>query len=316
METHQTSHTAHPYHHVNDQPLLMDFFRICRAAGNPHEFPAPIDLRELLALPEVRQTIRLWQAPDGKLAAYALVDPYHNLVSDIHPELESITLEDEIVAWGVYCRLDVAPKGEQLPTLDCACRAGDLRRIAMLQRNGFQRLEVESIHLERDLSLPIPAHPLPAGFVIRPSAGNAEVDEWVALHRATFGSDSMTSALRVAMLAEPLYQFELDLVCVAPDGRLAGYCCCGLSDEDPDASQPHRGYTDPVAVHPAYERLGLFKALLANGSVRLHARGVQIVEMGTPSDNPAMLAAARALGFAVTISNIWFSKSFKADFGA
>ena len=59
---------------------------------------------------------------------------------------------------------------------------------------------------------------LPPGFTIRPAGGAAEAEAWVVLHRAAFGTERMELEERLAMLAEPEYDPQLDLVAVAPDG--------------------------------------------------------------------------------------------------
>jgi mycothiol synthase len=75
----------------------------------------------------------------------------------------------------------------------------------------------------------------------------------VALHRAAFGTDHMTAAERRAMMSAPDYDPELDLVVVAPDGRLAGFCVCGIPVEENAVTRRNEGYADPVGVHPAFQ---------------------------------------------------------------
>jgi hypothetical protein len=45
-------------------------------------------------------------------------------------------------------------------------------------------------------------------------------------HRAAFGTEYLTVEERLATMREPEYDPELDLLAVAPDGRLAAYCMC------------------------------------------------------------------------------------------
>ncbi|MDQ2996728.1 MAG: hypothetical protein M3R61_06680, partial [Chloroflexota bacterium] len=73
------------------------------------------------------------------------------------------------------------------------------------------------------VATPLPEYrPAPAGFRIRSLNGHAEVDAYVALHRAVFQSESMTSAWRQRTVAHPAYLPQLDLVAADADGQLAG----------------------------------------------------------------------------------------------
>jgi len=60
-------------------------------------------------------------------------------------------------------------------------------------------------------------------------AGASEVQDYVELHRAVFESTNMTHAWRARTLGCLGYLHDLDLVAVAPDGRLAAFCIGWLS---------------------------------------------------------------------------------------
>jgi len=73
---------------------------------------------------------------------------------------------------------------------------------------------------------------LPPGFSIRSLVGVNDVDAWVALHRAAFGTQNMTVEYRLAMLDAPGYDPELDLVVMASGGELSAYCVGFISQEE------------------------------------------------------------------------------------
>lgn len=54
----------------------------------------------------------------------------------------------------------------------------------------------------------------------------------------------------------PQYQPELDIVAVASDGSLAGFCVGWLN------SERHTGLIEPLGVHPRFHHLGIGRALL------------------------------------------------------
>ena len=55
----------------------------------------------------------------------------------------------------------------------------------------------------------------------------------MALHRDAFGTTRMTVEGRLAMMRDPEYRSELDLVAVAPDGSRATSPCAGACRSHP-----------------------------------------------------------------------------------
>ena len=202
------------------RPALYDLLVAVRPAKRIADYPSAVDLRELLALPAVQDNTRLWFDAADRLVGFAFVDHYQNLRFEFDPQVLSPGIEAEIVAWGVDCIRRVMQATGESFTLDASCREDDTGYIALLERHGFIQEALRSVHMVRSLYDPIPAPHLPAGFSIRHVTGEHEVDALVALHRAAFGTEHMTVEERLAMMRVPDYELELDLVVVAPDGRL------------------------------------------------------------------------------------------------
>ena len=199
-------------------------------------------------------------------------------------------------------------KGEA-QTLDASALETDAPRLAFLERHGFQRQEESSILMSRPLDEPIPDPILPPGFTIRPMAGEAEVEAYVALHRAAFGTGNMTVAYRRTIMSAPDFIPELDLVAVAPNGDLAALCVCQIfSDDSSRADGAKEGWTDPVATHPSYQRLGLARALMLHGMRLLKARGIDTAILGTSSENKAMQRTAESIGFRMASNTLMYCK--------
>lgn len=300
--------TSRLYADANDLTRIIDLLFRVRAPARIAAYPAPADLRELLAVPDLQANTRLWETESGRLCAFALVDAYHNLLFEFEGDIAGPDLPAELIQWGVECRRRQPMVEGEPVTLDFCCRAEDEERLTLLTQHGFTRQPTCTLRLTRSLHDPIPEPTLPAGFTLRPTTGQDEVEAWVALHRAAFGTEHMTIEERSAMLSGPDYDPELDLVVVAPDGRLAAYCVCWISQEENAQTGRNEGYTDPVATHPDYQRRGLARALLLTGLRLLQARGVETAVMGTSSENEGMLRAATAVGFQVISTNIWLAK--------
>ncbi len=174
-------------------------------------------------------------------------------------------------------------------TLDTACFEDDAWRLAVLEQHGFVVQPVYTLTFSRPLAEPIGEPLLPAGFHIRCATGEQEAEALTALHRAAFGTEHMTVEERLAMMRVPEYDPALDLIAVAPDGSLAGYCFCSISHEEGSCL----GHTDPVATHPRFQRLGLARALMLTGLRKLKERGAETAMLGTSSENTAMQQSSR-----------------------
>jgi len=295
--------SSRPYFHSDDISVLVDFLKTVRPAEWISEYPSEVDLQESMGRASIREKTRLWNDEQGRLSAFAfLLEPYNNFVFEIKPDAGP-KIEDVLITWGIKSA------DRSMNSLDTSCREDDLHRIALLERNGFIRLEENTLRLARSLDEPIPPLLLPEGFTIRPITGENEVDSIVALHRSAFGTSNMTRDERLAIMRASDYDPKLDLVVVASDGRLAGYCTCSISPAENQRSGVKIGHTDPVAVRPDFRRLGLAQALLLTGTQLLKERGMGLALLGTSSDNLPMQKAAQAAGFRVYSKRIWFSKT-------
>jgi mycothiol synthase len=291
-----------------DLQAMIDLLVAVRPASRITDYPGIVDLHELLGTPTVRANTRLWEDADGQLVGFACVDTYNNLWFEIAPRACGGGIESQMIAWGVERVRDVIQQHCEPITLDTSCRDEDTGRIVLLKQHGFVIQAVRSLHMIRLLDEPIPAPRVPAGFVVRHVAGEQEVEPFVALHRAAFGTEYMTVEGRLAMLRAPEYDPELDLVAVAPNGTFAANCMCSISQEENARTGRNEGYIDTVATHPAFQCQGLARALLLTGLHLLKQRGVETAVLGTSSENTAMQQAAASVGFRVQSTRVWFAR--------
>jgi GNAT superfamily N-acetyltransferase len=93
----------------------------------------------------------------------------------------------------------------------------------------------------------------------------------------------------------PLFDHDLDLVIVAPDGSLAAGCVCWMDTAN------HIGLFEPLGTRPEHRRRGLATALALEGMRRLRTRGatrvqVEAIDPGRGRDGiPPEFTAARAV---------------------
>jgi ribosomal protein S18 acetylase RimI-like enzyme len=250
----------------SDLPLIAELI-----GATPAKTPHRIDFPWRLSSPTLQseRDVRLVEDADGTLLGFAAWQIYWAVLDFwVRPGPHQSTVEDGIFTWALEHFRDLdRERGRPLPYWVDA-REDDAERIAAVARHGFTiDDDYGHVTLSRSLAEPIPTIGLPDGFTIRPVAGNGEVDGYAALHRAAFNSTSMTPGWRARTLESPQYRSDLDLVAVAPDGELAGFCVCWLD------SSGHFGQIEPLGVHPNFHRHGLARALMNECFRRLESHG-------------------------------------------
>ena len=295
------------YTHTVDLQAMIDLLYSARPVTRLNDFPGENNLREMLATEPQQQHTRLWSSPDGSLIAFALVDAYNNLWFEMAANDDQ--LADQIIRWGVEDLCASVAEPDDALTLDTNCGDDNVERLALLKRHGFAEQPIRTLHMTRSLAEPIPEPQFPAGFSVRPIAGESEAEQVTALHQAAFGTNHLTLEDRLAIMRTPEYDPALDLIAIAPTGDFTGYCTGQINAAENARTGQQMGYTDPVAVHPAYQGRGLAKALLLSACRLLKQRGMTIATLGTSSENIAMQRAAEAAGYRIQSSKVWLAKA-------
>ena len=120
----------------------------------------------------------------------------------------------------------------------------------------------------------------------------------------------MTVAWRERTLRCPEYQADLDLVAVAPGGRLAAFCVCWLDER---LAEGRGGQVEPLGVHQDFRNLGLGQAILSEGLRRLSLRGARGVYVETDRHRNAALGLYEALGFGPLHDVLVVRKDYEAQ---
>lgn len=289
------------YEGEKDFQTMLDLMSRIRPAVHASDYPTKVDIEENLAVEEIRANARLW-FDAGQPIGWAYVDTLHNLYWELEKSYTD-SVGAEMVVWGMNCVRKNLAAGES-STLDASCREDYQERMDFIRQHGFRQTEVVTVHMKRNLSEHISAPELPQGFQMRSVKGIEEAEAIASTHRAAFGTDYMTTENRLIIMNSSEYDPSLDLVVVAPDGTIAAYCTCSTKPGG-------QGYTDPVAVHPNYQRKGLSRALLLKGMQMLKERGMKSAHLGTSGDNIAMQKSTETAGFFLEHKVIWFEKEVK-----
>jgi len=153
----------------------------------------------------------------------------------------------------------------------------------------------------------IPRYPLPAGFTLRLLAGESEVETYVALHRAVFQTKNMTVEWRKRTLIHPDYIPELDIVVVAPDGRLAAFCI-GWLDKSPGGE--NIGQIEPLGCHSDFRRYALGRVALCEILRRLQQLGAGQIFVETDSYRNTAFRLYESVGFRVLRHGLVYGKDY------
>jgi len=262
-------------------------------ANTPHIVDLPWRMSSLVTT--ASRDAYVWQDEDGIFFgfaawqyAWAALDYY------IRPGLHQQDIEHQLyrVMEQRFHKLD-QERGELLPYW-VEFRDDDAERKVAAEQHGYiLEVDYDYVQMQHSLTELLEKPHLPTDFTIRPLAGTQEVKAYVALHRAAFESTSMTSAWRHGTLLTPYYQPELDIVVVAPDGTLAGFCVGWLD--------PYRGIgqIEPMGVHPGFQGMGLGRALLYEILRRFQAHGAKEARVEPDGGRVPAIQAYESVGFAV-----------------
>jgi len=129
---------------------------------------------------------------------------------------------------------------------------------------------------------------LPERYIIRPLADD-EANKYVDLHQSVFQSKNMTNDWRKRTLQ--VHNPETDLVALAPDGSLAGFCIGWLYKD--------MGQIEPMGIHENHRKIGLGHALLAETIKRLQKQGTKKIFVETDNFRDDALQLYESIGFQV-----------------
>ena len=298
-----------PYTGPADQAAMAALVRAF-PADNLHVTDLPYRFSSW-AFDDPRNAAR-WVDAAGQLAAWAVLQtPFWALDYAYRPDADP-AVHHQILAWAsdrARSALDT-PSGR--PSWFANVFTGQAQRRRDLEQAGFACVadigedSWSKVLLRR--AEPAPAAPaLPAGFSLRPLAGADEVSAYVDLHRAVFESTNMTVDWRARTLRHPAYHPELDLVAVAPDGRLAAFCV-GWFQAGPLPS----GQIEPMGVHSDFRQLGLGRAILSEAVRRLVNLGVAHIDVETDSYRNAAFELYEAVGFRVIQDVLVYRQDYAA----
>jgi mycothiol synthase len=255
----------------------------------------------------------IWEQSPGEMVAWAVVQsPFWCIDYAVHPAAPPDMLHP-ILAWADerakalqgthFARPCWFINGFKDHPDEAVIEGADFRSQANVGEDSWTK-----VLFQRANQSPV-ERALPAGFAIRPLGGASEAAAYVALHRATFGSENMTIGWRERTLQHPAYRPELDLVLIDAENQLAGFCIGWLAAHGPGGTPA--GQIEPMGVRADLQGQGLGQALLNNCLARLLAAGARSLFVETDNYRNAAFKLYQSAGFEVQREVIVYRKDYE-----
>lgn len=316
-----TSTTSRLYQGQDDLNLMAEFAREMAARRSPgvtYLRPGDVSWQLYLAhTPAWFELIRLWFA-DGKLVAWAIFEPPLTAEMDVHADLSSDSLFDEVTGWLIEKRAELLQSGDTAVPIAYAMLASESVSVTSLEsdtvrndylaRSGWQRTDARhNVKYRRNLEREVEQATVPAGYRVR-NVTEADVDERAELHReawAVWGPSSFSASRYRRLRAQPEYDERFDIVTEGPAGELLS-SCLGWVDRVSGT-----GHFEPVGTRASEAGKGLGRAAILEGLRRMRAEGLHTAFIGTASVNERALRLYPACGFEFVERELYWAKAVR-----
>jgi ribosomal protein S18 acetylase RimI-like enzyme len=277
-------------------------------AENMHVIDLPYRLSSW-ALDEP-DNVGLWVDEHGQLIAWAVMQtPFWTIDYLLRPDTDS-NLHTQVLRWADKRAQDLITTPYGHPTWFVNVAADQTKRRLELEQNGYaSQVDVgeNAVWMERSRKMNVPSYPLPGGFSMRSLAGESEVEAYVELHQAVFETKNMTTEWRLRTLKHPDYQPELDVVVVAPDGRLVAFCIGWLSKT---VDGGLRGQIEPLGCHADFRSYALGRVALCETLRRLRQHGAESIFVETDNYRNTAFRLYESVGFRVIQEVLVYRKDY------
>jgi ribosomal protein S18 acetylase RimI-like enzyme len=233
----------------------------------------------------------LWEAADGHIVAAAHLDGPGDCFLQVHPAFHTPELDTDMITLAEERFATL--QGDRRRLVIWAHASDGMRRDLLAQR-GYHAGDYPEYQRRRRMEIRSPDAPPPAGYTVRALGDSTELParswlSWKAFHPDEPDEKYEGWEWYRNVQRAPLYRRDLDLVAVAADGELAAFCTLWFDDVTRTAA------FEPVGTHPAHQRRGVGKAVMAEGLRRVRDMGATLCTVGSYSEAAGALYAS--LGF-------------------
>ncbi len=292
-----------PYHAETDLDAMRALLQAGRAANNGTFYVHPGDLNWWWFYGDLKklfpQRAFLWER-GGQLLGWTLI-AYGAMDVYVAPPLHGTPDAAAMYIWAEERLSEFTRQedGKKIETIWVGERDDWL--IEHLEGRGFVRDENDFIYNTCSLDRDIPEPVLPPGYTVRGMGGASETPSRARASYGAFQSkkDWETYLQNYRNFTQaPIYNPELDVVAVSPEGEITAFAICWLDPVN------KIGHFEPVGTHPDFQRKGLGRAVLYEGMRRMKARGMRTASVCVEGDNPAGVGVYAATGFEA-VHKLW-----------
>ena len=238
---------------------------------------------------DLSAAVFLWETEDRCLAAVLHPEGPGEAFLQVHPTWRSVDLEVAMIAAAETQYAVTQADGSQ--RLVVWAHQGDTLRQDILQRRDYIRGDHPEYQRRRTMDRPLTDFWPADGYTVRALGDQDELParswvSWRAFHPKEPDEKYAGWEWYRNVQRAPLYRRDLDLVAVAPDSELAAFCTLWFDDVTRTAA------FEPVGTHPAHQRKGLGKAIMAEGLRRVQRLGATLAAVGSYSEAAGALYAA------------------------
>ncbi len=297
---------------------IIDLVKLNEPSGQLDDDILVGELQSFVDSPDVDKArdLRLWRDTKGNLIGFGqLFISEHNdeiegyLYFDVHPTQHDHTLGTEIFQWSEE-RLREVGQERALPLkLRSKSRDDKSDRRVLLEKQGFTT-ERCFLTMACSLEQPLSSSPVPTGFTLKRLSWERDLKAWVELFNESFidhwNHHDLTVATARHWLNNPYYRPALNLMAVAPDGKLAAFCVGYINQDENTRNGWNEGWIKLLGTRRGFRKLGLGRAMLLAQMKQLKAAGVEQVKLGV--DAQSLTSATRlyqSVGFYPV--NTWLS---------
>jgi mycothiol synthase len=291
-----------PYRDERDLKAMEELLMAGRRANNGTYYVHIGDLKWWLYYPPLEgdfwDHIYMWDDPAqaGRLLGWGLISPdWVGYDVFVQPELRSSLQAEQMHLWGEeQASLIARVKGKPIIHVFWIL-ADDLSMNGHFRRFGYKRTQ-EFVHLRRALDENVSPPQAPSEFVVRGCMGEAELVARASSQYGAFNSSAQFERYveRFAnFIRSPVYDPELDVVAVAPDGQIGAFCIVWTDPVN------RVGLFEPVGTYPGFQRRGYGRAVMLEGLRRLQERGMKSAIVSTLDDNLPAIKLYESVGFQI-----------------
>lgn len=182
---------------------------------------------------------------------------------------QPVEKDEELLRWGEETVLSNNVDGVRNTVFVTQARDDNRSRLDLLRRHSYATAQNHFVILERTTDSNSLSVKLPEGFQFTDGPDEERVDDYVRMHRESWGKGSTYSAeVHRFMRKNPGYEEYLNPTVLSPEGEIAASCIIWLDRTN------RVGEIEPLQVSPSFRRLGLARNTVFEALRRMRSRGM------------------------------------------